>query len=69
MTCGRALLAGREQPLDGAAVSHSADLVRGDCLARLQGPAFAPAGPLPKGENGSSWHSTGELPKWKRVLQ
>jgi hypothetical protein len=34
MTYGRALLARHKLALEGAAVSHSAELVRGDSLAR-----------------------------------
>ena len=35
MTYGRALLAARGQSLDGAAVSHSAELVRGYFLLHI----------------------------------
>ena len=34
MTYGRVLLPGHEGSVDGAVVSHTAELVRGDCFAR-----------------------------------
>jgi hypothetical protein len=54
MTCGRVRFVRRNRALDGAAVSHSAELVRGDCLPpRAEGPLIRPYGPpSPQGEKG-----------------
>jgi hypothetical protein len=38
MTCGRARLVRRTAALDGAAASHSAELVRGDFLSPAKAP-------------------------------
>ncbi len=52
MTCGRALPALCEGILDGAAASHSAELVRGEFRFSLQkAPSSGPSGPpSPQGE-------------------
>src|SRR5882724_6896233 len=51
MTYGRGLLAGRTSDLDGAVVSHLAELVRGDFLAKKKGPLIRPSGTFsPRGE-------------------
>ena len=53
MTYGRVLLADHKQALNGAAVSHSAELVRGHFLTRGEGPLIRPYGPpSPQGEKG-----------------
>jgi hypothetical protein len=45
MTCGRVRYVGQERALDGAAVSHSAELVRGDSLSLgTEGPLIRPSG-------------------------
>ena len=43
MTYGRVLLADHEHALNGAAVSHSAELVRGDFFAKMEGPLIRPS--------------------------
>jgi hypothetical protein len=54
MTYGRVLFARYGLKLDGAAVSHSAELVRGDFAAREpKAPSSGPSGHLlPKGRRG-----------------
>jgi hypothetical protein len=53
MTYGRVLLADHEHALNGAAVSHLAELVRGDFFAKKEGPLIRPFGaPSPRGEKG-----------------
>jgi hypothetical protein len=54
MTYGRARFAKHAHALDGAAVSHLAELVRGDYLSSAQvGPLIRPFGaPSPQGEKG-----------------
>ena len=42
MTYGRVRVAQHRRVLDGAAVSHSAELVRGDFFARKEGPLIRP---------------------------
>jgi hypothetical protein len=50
MTYGRVLSAHHNSALDGAAISHSAELVRGDGFARKRRPPHPPFGHLlPKG--------------------
>jgi hypothetical protein len=51
MTWGRVRFPIRGVSLDGAAASHPAELVRGDLLARKQGPLIRPSGTFsPRGE-------------------
>ena len=45
MTCGRVRFARHRRALDGAAASHSAELVRGDSLAKKKGPLIRPVSP------------------------
>jgi len=53
MTDGRVLLANFKHSLVGADVSHSAELVRGDCSDGDEGPLIRPFGPpSPQGEKG-----------------
>jgi hypothetical protein len=53
MTYVRARIAGKILNGNGADVSHTAELVRGDCLHRKQGPLIRPFGPpFPQGEKG-----------------
>jgi len=50
MTYGRVHIADREHPSSGAAVSHSAELVRGESCWPSKAPSSAPSGRLlPKG--------------------
>ena len=57
MTFGRGHIASHTCYLDGAAVSHSAELVRGDSLAKKKGPLIRPSGTFsPRGE-GTLRHS------------
>ena len=63
MTCGRELIASCGDAVDGAAASHSAELVRGDFFAKKEGPLIRPVSPKaslrldgppsPQGEKGS----------------
>src|SRR5262245_57942299 len=46
MTCVRVPLAAGRRNLNGADVSHSAELVRGDFGARVKAPSSAPSGHL-----------------------
>jgi hypothetical protein len=51
MTYGRARFARHRRFLDGAAVSHLAELVRGDFFAKKEGPLIRPSGTFsPRGE-------------------
>ena len=52
MTYGRVRLVRRNRALDGAAVSHSAEQVRGDCFPpRAEGPLIRPSATFsPRGE-------------------
>jgi hypothetical protein len=50
MTYGRGLLVSHTSDLDGAVVSHLAELVRGDFLAKKEGPLIRPSAPSPQGE-------------------
>ena len=51
MTYGRVCFVTRKQALRGAAVSHSAELVRGTSLLPREGPLIRPFGPpSPQGE-------------------
>ena len=51
MTYGRVWIAGPKRTLHGAVVSHSAELVRGDSLAKKKGPLIRPSGTFsPRGE-------------------
>jgi hypothetical protein len=51
MTYGRAHGPQGNLALDGAAVSHSAELVRGNFLAKKEGPLIRPSGTFsPRGE-------------------
>jgi hypothetical protein len=53
MSCGRVRLASQEPDADGAAASHSAELVRGHLLSSREGPLIRPFGaPSPQGEKG-----------------
>ena len=53
MTYGRVLLTIHLHILDGAVVSHSAELVRGDFTREREGPLIRPFGaPSPQGEKG-----------------
>ena len=53
MTYGRGQVARHKLPVDGAAVSHSAELVRGNFFAEKEGPLIRPFGaPSPQGEKG-----------------
>jgi hypothetical protein len=53
MTYGRVRLAGVGRNVDGADVSHLAELVRGDFVLRVKAPSSAPSGHLlPKGRRG-----------------
>jgi hypothetical protein len=53
MTYGRAHIASGFRNSKGADVSHLAELVRGDCISRAQGPLIRPFGaPSPQGEKG-----------------
>jgi hypothetical protein len=62
MTYGRVRVEKDRRMLDGAAVSHSAELVRGDCCAHFEGPLIRPispeaslrldGAPSPQGEKG-----------------
>jgi hypothetical protein len=58
MTYGRVRLVRRNRALDGAAVSHSAEQVRGDCFPpRAEGPLIRPSATFsPRGE-GSPWRA------------
>ena len=64
MTYGRALLPNHEQPLDGAVVSHLAELVRGDLLREQdKAPSSGPSGhPLPKGRRCTCARASEEHP-------
>jgi hypothetical protein len=51
MTYGRDRFATHKHALRGAVVSHSAELVRGDSLAKKKGPLIRPSGTIsPRGE-------------------
>src|SRR5437899_1249975 len=51
MTYGRAFRQDHKHPLDGAAVSHLAELVRGDLFCASEGPLIRPSGTFsPRGE-------------------
>ena len=50
MAYGRGRPRGHENSLYGAAVSHSAELVRGDYRKRNEGPLIRPSGTFPRGE-------------------
>ncbi len=53
MTYGCVLRPNRVHTAASAAVSHSAELVRGDFLVRTEGPLIRPFGPpSPQGEKG-----------------
>jgi hypothetical protein len=58
MTYGCVAHASHVQDLEGAAVSHLAELVRGNC--DKEGPLIRPFGPpSPQGEKGHAWLSQG----------
>jgi hypothetical protein len=60
MTCGRVRLVRRTAALDGAAASHSAELVRGDFLSPAKAPSSGPSGHLlPKGRRAARAASSG----------
>ena len=53
MTYGRARIANHKHTLSGAAVSHSAELVRGAFFSlRVKAPSSALRAPSPQGEKG-----------------
>jgi hypothetical protein len=52
MTYGRVRFAQNPYGLDGAAVSHLAELVRGHFLVRAKAPSSALRAPSPQGEKG-----------------
>ncbi len=58
MICGCVALPRHVRDPDGAAVSHRAELVRGDFGDDDEGPLIRPFGPpSPQGEKGHSWLS------------
>jgi hypothetical protein len=60
MTYGRAICAGKMLDVEGAPVSHRAELVRGDFLSRGEGPLIRPFGaPSPQGEKGEAASASG----------
>ena len=58
MTYGRVHLANRMHNVEGADVSHWAELVRGDFFSRTKAPSSALRAPSPQGEKGHA--GTGE---------
>jgi hypothetical protein len=63
MTYGRVGFASQVQTLDGAVVSHSAELVRGSsCVVVAEAPSSALRAPSPQGEKGLRG------PRWRITL-